>query len=78
MLIIETVLQGENVSVDVAVILLSLHFLKNLRYKSEYPAMNVTVHPPDFEEIFINCRLPSTYTRDCEKTCVQDASTPLS
>ncbi|GIY68101.1 hypothetical protein CDAR_86691 [Caerostris darwini] len=44
----------------------------------EDPAMNATVHVTDFEEILINCRLPSTYTSDCEKTCVQDASTTLS
>ncbi|GIX96469.1 hypothetical protein CDAR_613051 [Caerostris darwini] len=61
MLNIERVLPGKNVSVDVAVILLKLHFLEKLRYTPEDLAMNVTVNPPDFEEILRNWSLPSKH-----------------
>ncbi|GIX95587.1 hypothetical protein CDAR_428331 [Caerostris darwini] len=55
---IETVLRGDDVSVDVAVILRKLHFLEKQLYQSK-----ATVHLPGFAEILINCRLPSTHTR---------------
>ncbi|GIX96470.1 hypothetical protein CDAR_613061 [Caerostris darwini] len=68
MLNIERILPGENVSADVAVILLKLHFLEKLRYTPEDLAMNVTVNPPDFKEILRNWSLPSKHIRKFEYT----------
>ncbi|GIX76077.1 hypothetical protein CDAR_26061 [Caerostris darwini] len=59
----EKVLQDDNVSVDVAVILRKLPFLGKLLYKLEDPAMDVTVHSLDYEEILKPYRLPSIRTR---------------